>query len=715
MWYLERKMTISKETIERTKKLRKTIDDYRYRYHVLNDPTVTDDIYDPLMDELRKLEEKYPELKTADSPTQRVGGKALDKFEKAVHKKRQWSLNDAFSFEEMKEWEKRVAKILKTEGIEDSLEYVTEVKIDGLKIILDYERGLLVRGSTRGDGKVGENATENIKTIQSVPLHLAETLNLTVVGECWLSTSELKRINLARKKQGLPEFANSRNAAAGSIRQLDPKIAADRKLNSFIYDIDHIKNQNDDSNEKEEMKLPKTHFEELELLENLGFKVNQNYKLCKNLEEVKTVYEQWRKKKSNQQYGIDGLVVKINEKKIQKILGYTGKSPRFAIAWKFPTEKTTTVVEDIKVQVGRTGALTPVAVLRPVKIAGSTVSRATLHNEDEIKKKDIKIGDTVVIHKAGDVIPEVVEVIKKMRTGKEKEFSMPGQCPICGGAVKKEIILDKKKGESAAHYCTNPKCFAVEKEKITHFVSKKGFNIDGLGEKIVEQLIGEGLIANVADIFALRKGDLEPLERFAEKSTNNLIDSINESKRVALSKFLFALGIRHLGEEGAVLVKNEIFDKRNLKLEIGNLENFQKPDDLIDVFAQLKIEDLTEIGGVGEKMAQSIIDWFRSEENRKILEKLSDLGVEFLEETKELEIKSNLFDKTFVLTGTLERLTRDEAKDLIRKAGGKPSSSVSKNTDYVLVGENPGSKADKARELGVKIINEDELSNLIKI
>ncbi len=709
------KNKVTKELRERAQKLRETVDEYRYRYHVLDDPEVTDEMYDSLMDELRKIEKKYPELKTSDSPTVRIGGKPLDKFEKVPHKKRQWSLDDTFSFEEMQDWKKRIKKILEKnsdsltpsnspkfsslQGGENKIDYVAEVKIDGLKIILDYEKGKLVRGATRGDGKIGENVTENIKTIQSVPLQLDEELDITVVGECWLAKSELEKINIERKKKGEPEFANSRNAGAGSIRQLDPKIAAKRKLDSFIYDIDSI--------EGEEIK---NHFEELKALEKLKFKVNNHYHHCKNLEEVKRVFDEWKEKRNDEEYGIDGLVVKVNNKRQQEILGYTGKSPRFAIAWKFPTEKTTTVVEDIIVQVGRTGALTPVAVLRPVKVAGSTVSRATLHNEDEIVKKDIKIGDTVVIHKAGDVIPEVVEVIKKMRTGREKNFAMPESCPICDGEVRREKILDAKKNESAAHYCSNPNCFAVEKEKIIHFVSKKGFGIEGLGEKIVEQLIIEGLIADVADLFFLKKGDLEPLERFAEKAADNLIVAISKSKKIAIEKFLFALGIRHLGEEGAILLVDN-FEALDVE------SNIKTPVDLLKFFQNLKIENLLEINGVGEKMAESVLGWFGDEKNQELVAKMTEAGVVFLEKEKEEEVAdedSEFFGKTFVLTGKLENLTRDEAKEIIRNKGGKVASSVSGKTDFVLAGSDSGSKFEKAKKLGVEILSEGEFGELVK-
>jgi len=703
-------MKITRKTTNRAEKLRQTIDDYRYRYHVLDDPTVTDEIYDSLMDELRQLEARYPQLRTVDSPTQRIGGKPLAAFKKVRHKKRQWSLNDAFDFEEVKKWEERIRKILDKKKVGEKLEYTVEVKIDGLKIILDYEKGILKRGSTRGDGVIGEDVTENIKTIQSIPLKLSQNTDITVVGECWLSDKELKRINKERKEAGQQEFANSRNAAAGSIRQLDPKIAASRNLNSYIYDVDYIKSQkvnpiNKNKEKDDGTSFPQTQIAELKLLEKLGYKVNKNYKLCKNLEEVSKVYESWEDKRNTQDYGIDGLVIKVNQKNLQELLGYTGKSPRYAIAWKFPAEKATSVIEGITVQVGRTGALTPVAKLKPVRIAGSTVSRATLHNEDEIIKKDIRIGDTVVVQKAGDVIPEIVESIKKMRTGKEKKFSMPTQCPICGGEIKREQILDKKKANSSAHYCINPKCFAVETEKVIHFVSKKGFNIDGLGEKIVEQLINEGLVSSPADIFSLTKGDLEPLERFAKKSAENLIESIEKSKLIGLVKFIYALGIRHVGEENAILLANRARE--------GN-QKIETPMELGVYLDSLSLGQLDSIDGFGQKVTASIKDWFRGKDHIKLLRDLTSKKVKIKEELNKKKSKdTSVFNgKSIVLTGSLEKLTREQAKDLIRRAGGKPSSSVSAKTGFIIAGKLPGSKLKKAKKIGIKILNEEDFLRL---
>ena len=702
----------------RIAKLRRQIDEMRYQYHVLDKPDMDDAVYDSLTRELRELEEKYPEFKSLTSPTQRIGGQAIAKFQKVRHQVRQWSLQDAFDFTEVKDWEEKIKRILAKEKITEKLDYSCEVKIDGLKIILTYVNGEFVQAATRGDGTIGEDVTEQIKTIQSVPLVLTPSLtpplirggelkgrglNATVVGEAWLNKEHLAKINAERKKAGEPEFANSRNAAAGSIRQLDPKITAERKLDSFVYDLDALTPNplSLRARGQEIIEFPPTQIEELKFLEKLGFKVNKEYWHCQNLDEVQEMYDEWAKKKDKQNYGIDGLVIKVNSKKLQDILGYTGKAPRWALAYKFAPEKATTIVEDITVQVGRTGALTPVAHLRPVSVAGSTVSRATLHNEDEIARLGIKIGDTVVIHKAGDIIPEVVEVLKKMRTGKEKKFAMPEKCPICGS------IVERRAGE-AATYCTNKKCFAQELERIIHFVSKKGMNIEGLGDKIVEQLLNEGLIKDAADIYYLTAGDLEPLERFAEKKAQNTLESIERSRSVELAKLLYALGIRHVGEETAHLLAQTIF---NFQFSIFNVGN------LIKFFQSMKLEELQKIEGIGEIVGQSVFNWFQDKNNVEFLNRLQSGGVKIInhKSIRQLaDINLKLSGKIFVLTGTMVGLTRDEAKDKIRALGGDVSSSVSKNTDYVVAGEEPGSKYDKAKKLGVKIIGEKEFLEIIK-
>lgn len=712
----------------RIEKLRKEIDRHRQLYHVLDKPEIADTAYDSLFEELLALEKQFPEFFSTTSPTQRVGAEPLKSFKKVKHAHKQWSFDDVFDYQELKDWEEKVRRMIekipitvdrllvtrqeKKDNARDGkvishqssvIEYCCELKIDGLKMILNYEKGKFVQGATRGDGTVGEDVTHNLKTIQSIPLELNEEVDAIVVGECWLSKKELARINSERQKKGEALFANTRNAAAGSIRQLDPKIAAARKLDSFIYDIDNLEVKS----QKLKVESIETQVEELELLKNLGFKVNLEYKLCKSTSEVQKFYESWTDKKNKQDYEIDGIVIKINSRKIQEALGYTGKAPRWGVAYKFPAAQVSTVVTDIKVQVGRTGALTPVAHLRPVLVAGSKVSRATLHNEDEIKRLDVRIGDTVILHKAGDVIPEIVEVVKNMRSGKEKIFHMPTKCPICGSAVKREQIKIGSRGEeSAATYCTNPKCFAVEREQLVHFVSRKGFDIVGFGEKIVEKLMEEGLISNAADIFELKIGDLEPLERFAEKSAQNLVEAVEKSKKISLEKFLYALGIRYVGEETAVLVTRNT--EKIIKKKIKNLQ------DIIDIFSQTTKEQWLEIKGIGEKSAESLAVWFSDKENIKLLERLNNLGVVLQVPNEANEARNyKLAGKTFVLTGELSGLTRDEAKDMIRKKGGDVSSSVSKKTDYVVAGENPGSKYDKARELGVKVIDKKAFLSLI--
>ncbi|EKE19525.1 MAG: hypothetical protein ACD_8C00144G0008 [uncultured bacterium] len=707
------------EAKNRIEALRKEIDRHRHAYHVLDAPEIDDTAYDSLFEELLKLENEFPEFFSPASPTQRVGAQPLKAFKKIKHLKQQWSFDDIFDYAGLVAWDEKIKRMVeKTDLKNEKLEYVCEMKIDGLKMILTYEDGILVAGATRGDGVIGEDVTSNLKTIQSVPLELSEKISTTVVGECWLSKKELERINVERKEKGEALFANTRNAAAGTIRQLDPKVASHRKLDSFIYDIDEFKVESrklkvESEIQDAELKMPDTQIEELDLLSKLGFKVNADHKLCRSVIEIQEFYESWAKKKDKQDYEIDGIVIKINSRQLQEALGYTGKSPRWGIAYKFPAQQVTTIVEDIAVQVGRTGALTPVAHLRPVLVAGSTVSRATLHNEDEINRLDVRIGDTVVIRKAGDVIPEVVEVLKNLRTGKEKKFKMPEICPICGSKVQRQVVGTVKSSkskvkneESAAHYCTNPKCFAVEMGNIIHFVSRKGFDIVGLGESIVEQLMNEGVISNVADIFELTEGDLKPLERFAERSAEKLIESIGKSKNVSLEKFLYSLGIRFVGEETALLVA------RNLSFVIGH-QKINSPGDVARIFPEVSYDQWIEIKGIGEKSADELVRWFSDRNNLEMLFRMEKNGVHF-EGSGSKMTGDRLHGMVFVLTGELVGFTRDSAKDMIRKEGGSVSSSVSKKTDFVLAGENAGSKYDKAKALGVKIINEEEFVKLLE-
>jgi len=663
----------------RIKKLRETIAYHRYQYHVLDKQEMSDEALDSLKKELFSLEEKYPDLVTPDSPTQRVGGKALSKLPKVNHTVRQWSFNDIFDEKELRLYDERMRKELTKEfGRIINPSYTCELKIDGFKIVLTYKKGILHNAATRGDGSVGEDVTQNVKTIESIPLRLNEAIDCVVEGEIWMSKKVFSLLNKEQKKNGQPMFANPRNVAAGSIRQLDPAIAASRKLNSFTYDLAQSGGLLPDSQKKE-----------LEFLRSLGFKVNTHFIEVHSVEEILKYWQQWQTKKDKEEYWIDGIVIKVNERVYQESLGYTGKAPRFAIAFKFPAEEVTTVVEDIVVQVGRTGALTPVAHLHPVSVAGSTVSRATLHNQDEVREKDIRIGDTVILRKAGDVIPEIVRVLSEMRPSGTQIFSMPNKCPTCGGKVARETIGTKDK--SAAFFCSNRDCGAQNLERISHFVSKKAMNIDGFGEKIVEKLIDNGLIGDIADIYELKEGDVLSLPGFKERSVKNLFEAIQKSKSVPLFRFLFALGIRHAGEETARLVAE-------------TFHSFSK-------ISQASKEKLENIEGIGPVVAESIHNYFNDSKTKMLLKRLLP-HIRFVNKVKS-NISQKFTRKTFVLTGTLSSLSREEAKELIISRGGRISSSISKSTDFIVSGKDPGSKYGKAKELGVKIINEDEFKKLL--
>ena len=667
------------EAKKRINKLKEAVNYHRYLYHVLDKQEISAQALDSLKHELFELEKQFPGLITSDSPTQRIAGKALDKFKKITHQIPQWSFNDAFSEEDIRNFDQRVKKT-----IGSTFSYTCELKIDGFKIILTYQKGILKTAATRGDGKTGEDVTLNVKTIESIPLKLNNSqADLTVEGELWIGKNDFSKLNKIQEKNNQPTFANPRNLAAGSIRQLDPKIAKNRKLQSFIYDISQAS-----------FFLPKTQFEELTELKKLGFKVNNHFKLCKNINEVIDYWKKWEKLAKKEDYWIDGVVLKVNEVKYQKKLGYTGKAPRFAIAFKFPAEEVITIVEDIKIQIGRTGALTPVAYLKPVRIAGSTVCRATLHNFDEIKKLDIRVGDTVVIRKAGDIIPEVIKVLKEMRTINEKIVKVPKKCPICDGLVKKEIIGGDQ--ESATLYCINKNCFAIELEKIIHFVSKKGMNIDGMGDKIVEKFINEGLINRYPDIFALKVEDIIGLDGFKEKSAENIIKAINNSKKVLLNKFLFALGIRHVGEETAELLAKYF-------KSLNKLKNATQ-------------EELEKIEGVGVIMTESVIKWFKNKQNLEELNRLLRYIKIISPKSHSLPTTNHqLNGLTFVLTGTLEVMSRDEAKSKIKSLGGRVSNSVSNKTDYVILGADPGSnKVSDAQKFDTKIINETQFLEILK-
>jgi len=668
---------------QKAKKLAEQINELRYKYHVLNDPEVTDAMYQGLMDELNKLEQENPELKTPESPTQRIAGKPASKFEKINHTVPQWSFNDAFNKKDLQSWDERVIRVLekKLGKKPTDLDYIAELKIDGLHIVLTYRKGLLESAATRGDGKVGENVTQNIKTIHSVPLRLKKPFDLVVEGEVWLGSKMFAKINKEREKNNELLFANPRNVAAGTIRQLDPKKVEERKLSLTAYDISGGQ-------------IPDSQSTELNMLKELGFKTDNNWQLCKNVKEIMEMYTKWIPKRHSQEFWIDGLVIKVNKKEYQDILGFTGKAPRWAIALKFPAEQGTTKIKDIYIQVGRTGALTPVALMEPVQLAGTTVTHATLHNFDEIQRLGVKIGDTVVVEKAGDIIPKILRVLDKLRTGDEKRVIEPKQCPICKKKVERREILDKKQGISAALFCTNKNCFAQQLKTIIHFVSKKAFNIDGLGKKIVEQLMNEGVIKNVADIFTLKKDDLEPLERFAEKSAENLVESIEKAKQVTLARFIFGLGIHHVGEETALALSNH-FTK---------LENIMKSPE----------ENLALVPDVGPRVARSIFEYFGDNENLELVKQLQQNGVKIqalVSNSQDQKLKG----KTFVITGTLESFSRDELKEKIRQLGGSLSASISKKTDYVIVGDNPGSKYQKAKDLGVQIVDKKRLLKIINL
>lgn len=663
------------EIKERITHLRTTIEHHRYLYHVLDKEEISGEALDSLKQELVLLEEKYPQFKSVDSPSARVAGEPLPFFKKITHTVAQWSFNDAFNEEDIREFDLRVKRFLKQEtGEEHTPSYICELKIDGLKIVLTYKNGRLLHGATRGNGKVGEDVTHNIKTIESVPLVLTKEIDCVVEGEAFMKKSVFDALNKSQKKQNQPLYANPRNVTAGSIRQLDPKITESRKLSLFVYDLAQAK------------EVPKTQEEELLYLKELGFKVNSHFQKTQTIEGVIAYWKKWQDKKDKEDYLIDGVVVKVNEAYYQNILGYTGKAPRFGIAFKFQADQVTTVVEDISLQIGRTGVVTPVAHLRPVVVAGSTVSRATLHNEDEIKRLDVRIGDTIVLQKAGDVIPDIVYVLKEMRTGKEKKYVFPKKVPECGGDEK----IEKIPGQ-VAYRCVNKNSFAQQKRKFYHFVGKHAFDINHCGPKVVDLLLEEGLITTYADLFTLTKGDLEILPRFGEKSAENLFSAIQERKNISFDRFLVGLSIPQVGEETAQMLADYFKD-------IESLINATKEE----------LEVLNEIGPI---VALAIVEFFNTPHNKKIVNDL--LSVVTIEYKKNKKGNKNFENKVFVLSGTLPTLSRDEAKEYIRNNGGKVSSSVSKQTSYLLLGDNPGSKYDEAVALGVAVIDESQFKKLL--
>ncbi|UXH42634.1 NAD-dependent DNA ligase LigA [Rossellomorea vietnamensis] len=655
---------------KRINELHERLNQYNYEYHVLDKPSVPDSEYDQLLRELIELEDQFPELKSADSPSQRVGGTILDSFEKVEHRTPMLSLGNAFNEEDLRDFDRRVRQ-----AVGEDFSYVCELKIDGLAVSLRYEDGAFVQGATRGDGSIGEDITSNLKTIRSIPLKISEKMSFEVRGEAFMPKGSFEALNKIKEEKGEEPFANPRNAAAGSLRQLDPKIAASRNLDIFLYALADIGDTGIDS-----------HSEGLDTLDKLGFKTNPERKRCATIEEVLEFVGKWTDERPNLSYDIDGIVIKVDSLDQQQELGTTAKSPRWAIAFKFPAEEVVTVLKEIELSVGRTGVVTPTAILEPVRVAGTTVQRASLHNEDLIREKDIKIGDHVVIKKAGDIIPEVVNVLEDKRTGDEQEFLMPTHCPEC------ESELVRLEGEVALR-CINPKCPAQIREGLIHFVSRNAMNIDGLGEKVISQLFREKLIEDVADLYRLERDQLLKLERMGEKSVDNLLEAIQTSKGNSLEKLLFGLGIRHVGAKAAKTLAQEFSSMERL-MEVGK-------------------EELTNVNEIGDKMADAIVAYFENDEVKELIQELKDAGVNLEykgpKPVSASDVDSYFAGKTIVLTGKIELLSRNEAKEKIEMLGGKVTGSVSKKTDLVIAGEEAGSKLTKANDLNIEVWDEDKL------
>ena len=657
------------QAAKRILKLREEIKYHEKKYYVDNDPQVSDYEFDLLVKELKDLEKLYPDLVTPESPTQRVGEKPVEGFPSVIHRLPMLSLDNCFTADELREFEERTKKLLPQEKIE----YVAELKIDGLSISILYQRGKYAQAVTRGDGVRGDDVTSNVKTIRSLPLLVNDSREIEVRGEVYLPFESFQKINKEQEKQGKPLFANPRNAASGSIRLLDPREVASRKLDAFVYYI------------FVEGRELSTQWEGLKKLRELGFKTNPHSRHCPTLEDVIAFWEEWREKRDHLDYDVDGIVVKVNSAEQRRALGTTAKSPRWAISFKFPARQATTRIKDIRVQVGRTGALTPVAVLEPVRLSGTTITRSTLHNEDEIKRKDIRVGDYVLIERSGDVIPKVVSVMKERRTGKEKKFVFPTRCPVCGSSAF------RPEGEAIAR-CTNPSCPAKLRESLLHFASRRAMNIEGLGDALVDQLLEKKLVRAIPDLYSLRHDDLAALERMGPKSSKNLLDEIEQSNQRDLAAFVFALGIRHVGERLAQTLA----------------QHFKT----LDALAKASSEELTQVEDVGPTVAESIAFFFRQPENIELVKKLKQAGLHF-RSREEKRGERPLEGKTFVLTGTLSSFSREEAKEMIENWGGKVASSVSGKTDYLVIGESPGSKVDKARELGIATLSEAEFLKLV--
>lgn len=658
------------------KKMDELIDLINYhsnKYYNEDTPEISDFEYDNLMKELMKIETEHPELKREDSPSTRVGGKPLDKFNQVTHKIPMLSLSNAYSAQDLKDFDKRVR-----ESVNKDVEYVVEFKIDGLSVGLTYVDGVFKTGATRGNGVIGEDITQNLKTVKTIPLKMDDKEEIIVRGEVYISKENFEKINEQQEENGLQLFANPRNLAAGTLRQLDSKLTAKRPLDIFIFNLEYMQNEKF-----------KTHSQSLEYLSNLGFKVSPNFKICKTIEDVIEHIEYWTVNRSDLSFEIDGMVIKVNDLEEREQMGYTAKSPRWAIAYKFPAEQKKTKLKDIIVEVGRTGTITPTAILEPVRLAGTVVARATLHNEDYINEKDIRVGDTVLVQKAGDIIPQVVEVIKEDRTGDEIKFHMPEKCPVCHEPT---VRLE---GEAAVK-CINMSCPAQIRRGIIHFASRDAMNIDGLGESIISLLLDNKIIKDVADLYYIKKEDIVNLERLGEKSATNLINAIEKSKNNDLYRLINGLGIKYIGVKGAkVLAKS-----------------FKSLDDIINS----SIEELTNLEEFGEVMADSVVEFFKEDKNIVVINKLKEVGVNTLSSNSEDNGLANIFDKMkIVLTGTLPTLKRNDAKELIEARGGKATSSVSKSTTFVLAGEEAGSKLTKANELGVTVIDEAKFLELLNL
>ena len=677
---------------ERYEKLKAAIDHYRRQFHVYDIEEIPEEARDSLMRELTELEAKHPELVTPESPSQRVAGKPLPGFEKIRHAVEQWSFNDAFTPEDVREFDLRVKRFLKAQYPDARPSYTCELKIDGLKIVFTYEKGILKSAATRGDGEIGENVTQNIRTIPSVPLSLTRPVDIIVEGEVWMSSSNLENLNREQAKAGKPLYANPRNVAAGSIRQLDPKIAASRKLDVFIYDV-----------AKTSEKFPPTQVEELEYLRELGFKVNPHHEVVRDIDGAIAYWEKWSAKgrhpartthgvqSGGQEYWIDGIVIKVNERAYEEALGYTGKAPRFAIAFKFPAEEVTTVLEDIAFQVGRTGVVTPVAHLRSAQVAGTTVSRATLHNEDEITRLGLRIGDTVILRKAGDVIPEILSVVKELRPAKSKPFKWPTHIAACGGDGRIERVPG-----AAAWRCVDRSSQTRFKRAFAYFLSKKALDVDGVGIKVAELLIDEGLVQSLDDLFTLEEGDFLALPGFAEISAKHAVDAIKKaSNSVPLARLVIGLSIDHVGEETA----------RDLVAHFGTIQKLRQASE----------DELRSIEGIGDVVAKSVAQWFADKKNAALLDRLLSHITLAKPARRNLAdaARFRLAGKTFVFTGGMEKMSREEGEERVRALGGKSSGAVSKKTSYVVAGSDAGSKLAKARELGVEVLSEEDFLKIL--